>query len=142
DNDGDELWAELYAGPSSAESFSFNADGTFDYVPLPGTTEDQFTYWDFDGAEYSNVATVRLTVSAGNPVPVDDYYTLDQNDVASDLYDPGILRNDYIPQGYNGVRAVLLSGVDPQVGTLVLSDYDLYDQSFNGQFAFTRGPSF
>src|SRR5205085_11173209 len=56
-------------GPNNG-TLTLNADGSFTYVPRPyfnGT--DTFTYRAFDGALFSNVATVTITVNAVNVAP-------------------------------------------------------------------------
>ncbi len=71
DSDGDSLTASLVSGPSNAKSFTLNPNGSFDYTPnddFSGT--DTFTYRAYDGTDYSNVATVTITV---NPVNDDPY---------------------------------------------------------------------
>ena len=43
-----------------------NPDGSFTYTPEPGFVGvDTYTYQVFDGANYSNVATVYITVTSG-----------------------------------------------------------------------------
>ena len=45
------------------------ADGSFTYTPSPGFVGvDTYTYRVFDGASYSNVATVYITVLPGSDV--------------------------------------------------------------------------
>lgn len=62
DNDGDTLSACLVNQPSHG-TVTLNANGSFVYVPYPQYSgADSFTYCDFDGALYSNVATVTLDV--------------------------------------------------------------------------------
>jgi hypothetical protein len=66
DVDGDPLTAVLVSGPAHG-TLALNPDGSFTYTPNPnfyGT--DTFTYRAFDGALYSNVATVTITVSFVN----------------------------------------------------------------------------
>ena len=46
------------------------ADGSFVYTPVSGYTgTDSFTYQAYDGAAYSSVATVSITVQAVNHAP-------------------------------------------------------------------------
>jgi len=57
--------ALLQTGPSYADSFSLSPDGSFEYTPnMYFTGVDQFTYVAWDGWNYSNLATVTITVSA------------------------------------------------------------------------------
>jgi len=68
DADGDSLTAELVTGPSNAQSFELDADGSFSYTPI--TDDDtSFTYKAMDGNVESNTATVSITV---NPAPSGD----------------------------------------------------------------------
>jgi hypothetical protein len=64
---GATLTAVLVSGPSSALSFTLNADGSFSYTPAPNFSgSDSFTYKARDNTNLdSNVATVSITV---NPV--------------------------------------------------------------------------
>jgi subtilisin family serine protease len=68
DTDGpNPLTASLVAGPANASTFSLASDGGFTYTPVPGFSGvDSITYRAFDGALYSNTATVSLTV---DPAP-------------------------------------------------------------------------
>ncbi|HEV8139098.1 MAG TPA: Ig-like domain-containing protein, partial [Pyrinomonadaceae bacterium] len=51
------------SGPSHG-TLAFNADGSFSYSPAANYTgSDSFSYQAFDGAAYSNVATVMITVN-------------------------------------------------------------------------------
>ena len=60
----------LVSGPSSADSFTLNPDGTFDYLPAANFNgTDSFTYKASDGTDESNVATVSITVNAVNDAP-------------------------------------------------------------------------
>jgi len=68
------ITAELVGSPAAGE-LTLNPDGLFDYTPnanFSGT--DTFTYRALDGALYSNVASVRITVNPANdaPIAVDD----------------------------------------------------------------------
>ncbi len=70
DTDGETLSAVLVSGPSSADSFTLNPDGTFDYLPAANFNgTDSFTYKASDGTVESNVATVSITVNAVNDAP-------------------------------------------------------------------------
>jgi len=73
DVDGDSLTAVQFSGPSNG-TLTLNLNGSFTYDPFLlffGT--DSFTYRAFDGADFSNVATVTLTV---DPAPGDVGATL------------------------------------------------------------------
>ena len=58
------ITASLVTGPSNAQSFVLNADGSFSYTPLPGFTGiDTFDYVANDGTDDSNLATVTITIN-------------------------------------------------------------------------------
>ncbi len=70
DSDGDSLTAVLESGPSRAEDFRLNANGTFTYRHDGSeTTRDSFTYRADDGSDRSNAATVTLTINPQNDRP-------------------------------------------------------------------------
>ena len=69
----DDLTAALVTGPVHAASFTLNADGSFTYTPTANYNgSDSFTYQAYDGALYSNTATVTITVDSVNDAPVLD----------------------------------------------------------------------
>ena len=68
DVDGDALTATLQSGPSHAQSFSFNANGSFSYNPVTSFTGvDSFTYKANDGLADSAVATVTINIADTEP---------------------------------------------------------------------------
>jgi hypothetical protein len=70
DPDGDSFTAVLDAGPTHAQSFTLNADGSFTYVPVADYNGgDSFTYHADDGPANSGTVTVTLTVAAVNDAP-------------------------------------------------------------------------
>jgi len=70
DPDDDSLTAMLESGPSRAESFKLNSDGTFTYRHDGSeTTRDSFTYRADDGTGRSKAATVSLTINPVNDRP-------------------------------------------------------------------------
>ena len=108
---GDPMTAVLVTGPAHASSFILNADGSFTYVHDGGeTTSDSFTYRANDGAFDSNIATVAISVSPVNDVPVavDDASTLAEGGTLH-VASPGVLTNDTDPDGPSEI-AVLVSG--------------------------------
>ncbi len=70
DPDNDALTAVLGTGPSHAQTFDLNGDGSFTYVPEPDFNgEDSFTYHATDGTLSSGTVTVTITVDAVNDAP-------------------------------------------------------------------------
>jgi adhesin/invasin len=68
DGNDDDLTAVLVTGPSNAQSFQLNSDGSFTYTPNPDFNgSDSFTYRASDGEDESNEVTVTITVN-----PIDD----------------------------------------------------------------------
>lgn len=68
DADTDPLTADLVSGPTHASYFQLNSDGSFDYTPTSGYVgNDSFTYRAYDGTDYSNFATVTITVTNTAP---------------------------------------------------------------------------
>ena len=70
DPENDTLSASLVSGPSHAQSFTLNANGTFNYTPATNFNgSDSFTYKANDGALDSDVATVSITITPVNDGP-------------------------------------------------------------------------
>ncbi len=121
DVDGDALTAVMVTGPSHANSFTLNPDGSFSYRPaadFSGT--DSFTYRVSDGSTLSNIATVHIQVDPVNDAPVD--LTLSANTVAENAA--------------NGTVVGTVSGTDPDTGDT--KTYTLTD-SAGGRFAIHSG---
>jgi len=75
DADGDTLTTDLVAGPAVG-ALVLNANGSFTYTPPAdyfGTVT--FTYEAYDGTDYSNTATVTITI-ADVPEPLNVYIYL------------------------------------------------------------------
>ena len=112
DVEGDTLRAVLVAGPANAESFTLNADGSFAYTPAADFSgADSFTYRAFDGTDFSDPATVSLTVEANNDAPVADsdaYATDEDNTLAVDAAS-GVLAGDTDIDG-DTLTAMLVTG--------------------------------
>jgi len=67
----DPLTAVLAAGPANAQSFTLNADGSFDYTPATDFNgSDSFSYFANDGQTNSAAVTVTITVNAINDAPL------------------------------------------------------------------------
>ncbi|RUY54594.1 tandem-95 repeat protein, partial [Mesorhizobium sp. M7A.F.Ca.CA.001.13.2.1] len=78
DVDGDALAPVLVTEPTNG-TLTLNPDGSFTYAPKAnffGT--DSFTYQASDGVLASNIATVRIEVTAGNSTPVLEQEIADQ----------------------------------------------------------------
>jgi VCBS repeat-containing protein len=112
DPDGDPITALLVSGPARASSFTLNANGSFNYVHDGSeTTSDSFTYRASDGSATSNIATVSITVTPVNDVPVanNDNATVAEGGTIN-MAAPGVLANDTDPDGPNALTAILVTG--------------------------------
>jgi len=102
--------------PAGTGAVTLNADGSFDYVPAAnfnGST--QFTYQTTNGTQWSNIATVSITVAPqpDAPVAVADSYDVVEGQILN-VGAPGVLGNDSDVDG-DPLTAVQDSG------TIVLS---------------------
>nr|AFI78505.1 serine proteinase precursor protein [uncultured bacterium ws156A7] len=133
DQDLDPLTAHLITDVSSG-ALALNANGSFTYTPnanFNGT--DNFTYQAFDGTDYSNTATVMITVNPVNDAPVaNDHSPATDEDIAlaitltgSDV-DGDSLTFTVVGGPSNGV----LSGTAPNLTYTPAAD-------FNGADSFT-----
>jgi VCBS repeat-containing protein len=132
DVDGDDLMAQLDAGPVNG-TLALNSNGSFTYIPTAGFVgTDSFTYMAHDGTEASNVATVTITVTSTNdpPVAADDGYTTAEDTLLT-VAVPGVLGNDTDADG-NPLTALLIS--PPAAGILTLNN--------NGSFTYVPGADF
>ncbi|MEM7053741.1 MAG: IPTL-CTERM sorting domain-containing protein, partial [Pseudomonadota bacterium] len=140
DADLDPITAVLETGPSSAQSFTLNADGSFDYTPndnFNGT--DSFTYVANDGSADSAPATVTITVNPINdpPVTVDDTATT----LEDDPVDIDVLANDSDVDGNLDPASVNVTAGPANGGTAVNASNGVItytpDGDFNGVDSFT-----
>ena len=70
DADGDTLTASIVTPPGHG-ALTLSANGAVSYSPLPNFNgADSFTYKANDGSTDSNIATVTISVTAGNDAPV------------------------------------------------------------------------
>jgi VCBS repeat-containing protein len=128
DPDGDPITAALVSQAQHG-SVSLNANGSFTYTPNTGYTgSDSFTYQDSDGYLNSTPATVSITVTATNgvPVAVNDGYQLAHDTSLTTDAASGVLANDSDSDG-DTLTASLVGG--PAHGTLTLN--------VDGSFAYT-----
>jgi VCBS repeat-containing protein len=139
DPDGDTLSAALVSGPSHG-TLTLNANGSFAYTPdADFNGSDSFTYRAGDGTLESNLATVRIIVTADPDAPVatEDAYSTAE-DTTLTVSAPGVLGNDSDPDG-DTLSAVL--GAEPGHGTLTLNANGSFtytpDADFNGSDSFT-----
>ena len=115
DANDDPLTAVLVTGPSNAQSFTLNADGSFDYTPTAGFSgTDTFTYQANDGTGNSNVATVTITVEA--VVTANAVWISTDSDVVA----PGA---DGLPSGWLQGEALEFGGVDLAFGAATDGDF-------------------
>jgi len=134
DNDVDStiLTAIKVTDPANG-AVTLNSDGSLTYTPnanFNGT--DSFTYKANDGTDDSNTATVTITVSAVNDVPVavDDAYGIAEDGILT-VEAPGLLTND---TDIDSITLTALKVTDPANGTLVLNA--------NGSFTYTPNANF
>jgi len=139
DPENDPLTAVL-AGDVSHGTLNLNSNGGFQYTPdtnYYGT--DTFTYQAYDGLEYSNTATVYITITSVNDPPVanDDYYTTEE-DTTLIVTEPGILTNDTDPEN-DPLTAVLFNGVSKGTLTFYSNGSFIYNPNSNyyGSDSFT-----
>jgi len=135
DDEGDSLTAAPDDGPLHG-SLDLNSDGTFTYTPdenFFGT--DQFTYLANDGFFDSTPATVVITVTGEDDLPIaqDDRYGVLKDGVLTVNAADGILAND-IDVDEDGLTVSLPSLQGPQHGDLQMNP--------NGSFVYTPDPGF
>jgi VCBS repeat-containing protein len=135
DLEGDPLTAILVAGPSNAQSFTLNSDGSFEYTPAPdfnGT--DSFTYKVNDGSVDGTTARADITVTAVNDPPslalstTSVGYTEDA--ATATLLDPGLTISDPDDTQLSGARVTITDFIAGDVlgfdtsGTSISASYD------------------
>jgi hypothetical protein len=132
DVDYDPLKAFFVTGPSHGSLTQFNQDGSFTYVPAHnylGT--DSFTYEAYNGAQYSNIATVTVTISDDPPTATADQYVALANHATSDPA-KNVLLNDSDPDN-EALAAALVSGPSHAASFVLNAD---------GTFAYTPVSSY
>ncbi|MHB1036317.1 MAG: Ig-like domain-containing protein [Pirellulales bacterium] len=127
--------------PPGHGTLTLSPQGWFVYLPAPDFSgTDRFTYRASDGAAQSSLATVTLTVTPVNDVPVadDDVYRLGPNRTLSVPVAAGLLVNDFDADG-DPLTAALVSG--PAHGTLNLASSGAFvytpEAGFTGADTFT-----
>jgi Bacterial Ig domain len=149
DVENDPLTAILFSGPSHALSFTFNANGSFDYTPAPdynGT--DEFFYSAKDPTTLSdNPAKVTINIAPIDDAPkpvADDYNAFEGHLLTVDAAN-GVLKNDLEVDGpppAAGQPLTITQNTTTTHGTLVFSQVDgsfTYNPfaNFNGDDTFT-----
>ena len=139
DGDNDTLTTALTQAPSNAASFTLNADGSFSYVPNAeffGT--DTFTYSISDGNGGTDSATVSITVTQVNNLPIAQSDTFEIVPGQTNSSVVSVLANDIDIDG-NGLVAVLVG--NPTNGSLTLGADGNFvytpDAGFTGEDSFT-----
>ncbi|MCA1684097.1 MAG: tandem-95 repeat protein, partial [Actinobacteria bacterium] len=139
DADGDTLSAAKVSDPANG-TVTLNANGSYTYTPdanFNGT--DSFTYKASDGTADSNVATVAITVTAVNDVPVagNDAYSTGAGSPLT-VNAAGVLLNDADADG-DGLSAG--SASNPAGGSVTLNADGSFtytpDAGFSGADTFT-----
>ena len=128
DAEGNELTVFLESQPIYGQ-LTMQPDGTFEYIHDGSeSTSDSFTYYAFDGTSKSNLATVTLSISAVNDVPVAlvDSYSLNEGET---LTASSILENDIDLDG-DSLTAVMVTTV--QHGELTLNSDGTFIYIHNG----------
>ena len=140
DNDRDSIQstvtALLVTGPSHAESFTLNADGSFVYTPaLNFVGTDSFTYRANDGTADSNPATVTIAVVQGNNTPIasNDFYKTERETLLN-VPALGVLANDNdLDTPASDLVATLITGPSHAVSFTLNAD---------GSFEYMPAPKF
>jgi hypothetical protein len=116
DPEGDPLTAVLVSGPSNAQSFTLNADGSFSYTPISDFNGiDTFTYKANDGTEDSNVASAAITVTPVNDAPTANPDSASVDEGSSVVID--LAGNDTDPDSALDLNSIAITG-GPANGTL------------------------
>ncbi len=132
DAEGTLLSAILVSGVSHG-TLNLNGNGAFTYTPSANYNgSDAFTYRSTDGQATSGVATVTITITSVNdiPVAVNDAYTVTE-DATLTVGGSGVLANDTDSDGA-ALTAVLVSG--PSNGVLTFNP--------NGSFTYIPALNF
>lgn len=91
--EGEPFHAVKVTDPSHG-ALTFNADGSFTYIPTPGFHgSDSFTYKDTDGSADSKAVTVTFLVNSG-PTASSDFYSVNEDSKLTVNAADGVLQND------------------------------------------------
>jgi ELWxxDGT repeat protein/VCBS repeat-containing protein len=133
--------AVLAGGPTNAQSFTLNTDGTFTYVPNTGGTTDSFTYVATDSAGgTSNTATVSINVSSlpnTPPIAVNDSFPAFDEDTP---FNGNVLLNDTDTEDTRPQTATLAGGPGHALSFSLNTDGSFSytpAANFNGNDSFT-----
>lgn len=137
DAENDPLDFSLVSGPANG-NLVFNVDGTFTYTPAQNYNgADSFTFKANDGEFDSNIATVTITVTPVNdlPVVVDDSISTDEDTVLI-INESHLLANDS-DIDHDALYTILYLSPDygPQHGTIEGKNPD-------GTYVYTPEPNF
>ncbi len=118
-NDVNVYGGQVLSGPAGG-NLSFNANGTFSYVPNAGTTVDSFVYYVNGDTTKTALVTLAACTSScvgGSPVALPDAYS---SKIASTftINRPGVLGNDTDPAGHP-LTAVLDGSCSTGAGSLL-----------------------
>jgi len=114
DPDNDSLTAEKLTDPIHG-NLVFNSNGSFNYVPDGNYFGyDSFTYWAYDGSNYSNIATVHINIIPINDPPIanDDTVEVEQDSTDNQI---DVLANDV---DFDGDDLTITSVTQPQFGSV------------------------
>ncbi len=113
DTENDPLSAILVSGPANASAFTLNPDGSFSYTHNGSETiSDSFTYRANDGTSDSNTATVTISITPVNNLPVavnDSYSGASEGTTFTVNALTGVLANDLDSES-DPLTAVLVAG--------------------------------
>lgn len=131
DVNGNALSAALETYPAHG-TLSLNSNGGFTYTPAAGYTgSDSFMYRAWDGAAYSGLGTVNLSIAPDvAPVAVNDSFTVIKDTTAT-FPSPGVLANDSDANG-DSLTAEKMS--DPAHGTASIAP--------SGALSYTPSPGY
>lgn len=135
DDEGDPITAILVSGPTNAQSFTLNPDGSFSYTPIADFNGvDTFTYKANDGNSDSNIAAVVITVTPVADPPA----------ITSD----GSGQSAAVSVAENTAAVTTVTAADPDFDTVTFaisggSDSGLFEIDANtGALRFKTAPDF